>query len=84
MPVQIKNSLLTVDQNRRNVQLAKEVMDDTQNNYRNGLATLTELLDAENAYADAQNNLNPSLLNYKVAEVQLIKANGNLKSLVNE
>lgn len=81
---QIKNSLLTVDQNRRNVQLAKEVMDDTQNNYRNGLATLTELLDAENAYADAQNNLNTSLLNYKVAEVQLIKANGNLKSLVNE
>ncbi|MGN5954476.1 TolC family protein [Sphingobacterium lactis] len=81
---QIKNSLLTVDNNRRNVQLAKEVMDNTQNNYRNGLATLTELLDSENAYADAQNNLNTSLLNYKVAEIQLIKANGNLKSLVNE
>jgi len=81
---QIKNSLLTIDANRRNVQLANEVLDDTQNNYRNGLATLTDLLDAENAYADAQNNLNTSLLNYKVAEVQLIKANGNLTSLVNE
>jgi len=81
---QIKNSLLTIDANKRNVQLANEVLDDTQNNYRNGLATLTDLLDAENAYADAQNNLNTSLLNYKVAEVQLIKANGNLTSLVNE
>ena len=81
---QIKNSLLTIDANRRNVQLANEVLDDTQNNYRNGLATLTDLLDAENAYADAQNNLNTSLLNYKVAEVQLIKAKGNLTSLVNE
>lgn len=81
---QIKNTLLTVDNNRRNVALAKEVLDDTENNYRNGLATLTELLDAENAYADAQNNLNTSLLDYKVAEIQLIKANGNLKSLVNE
>lgn len=81
---QIKNSLLTVDNNRRNIALAKEVLEDTENNYRNGLATLTELLDAENAYADAQNNLNTSLLDYKVAEIQLIKANGDLKSLVNE
>ncbi len=81
---QIKNSILTVDANRRNVELAKEVLEDTQNNYRNGLATLTDLLDGENAYADAQNNLNTSLLNYKVAEIQLIKSNGNLKSLVNE
>jgi outer membrane protein len=45
---------------------------------------LTELLDAENAYADAQNNLNTALLNYKVAEVQLIKSNGKLKTLINE
>ncbi|WP_312137534.1 TolC family protein [Sphingobacterium sp.] len=81
---QIRNSLLTVDNNRRNVDLARQVLDDTNNNYRNGLATLTELLDAENALSDAQNNLNTSLLNYKVAEIQLIKANGNLKTLVNE
>lgn len=81
---QIKNSLLTINTNRSNVNLAKEVLDNTQNNYNNGLATLTELLDAENAYADAQNNLNTALLNYKVAEVQLIKSNGQLKTLVNE
>lgn len=81
---QIKNSLLTINTNRSNVGLAKEVLSDTENNYKNGLATLTEVLDAENAYADAQNNLNTSLLNFKVAEIQLIKAKGQLKSLVNE
>lgn len=81
---QVKNSLLTINSNRSNVNLAKEVLSDTENNYRNGLATLTELLDAEKAYADAQNNLNTSLLNFKVAEIQLIKAKGQLKSLVNE
>jgi len=81
---QIKNSLITINTNQSNVQLAKEVLDNTENNYRNGLATLTELLEAENAYADAQNNYTTSLLNYKVAEIQLIKANGNLKSLVND
>ena len=80
---QIKNSLLTVNTNRANVKLASEVLSDTQNNYNNGLATLTELLDAEKAYVDAQNNLNTALLQYKVAEVQLIKAKGELKSLVN-
>ncbi|MFZ4260620.1 TolC family protein [Sphingobacterium sp. HJSM2_6] len=81
---QIKNSLLTINTNRSNVGLAKEVLTNTENNYKNGLATLTELLDAENAYSASQNNLNTALLNYKVAEIQLIKANGNLKSLVNE
>lgn len=81
---QIKNSLLTIDVNKENVELAKNVLADTDNNYRNGLATLTELLDAENAYADAQNNYTTSLLNYKVAEIQLIKSNGQLKSLINE
>ena len=81
---QIKISLLTIDNNRRNVKLAKGVLDDTKNNFNNGLATLTELLDAEKALADAENNLNTSLLNYKVAEVQIIKANGELKSLINE
>jgi outer membrane protein len=81
---QIKNSLLTINTNRSNVQLAKQVLDDTNNNYKNGLATLTELLDSENAYADAQNNLNTALLNYKIAEIQLIKSNGQLKTLINE
>jgi len=81
---QVKISLLNIDNNRRNVVLAKDVLSDTQNNFNNGLATLTELLDAEKALADAENNLNTSLLNYKVAEVQIIKANGELKSLIKE
>jgi len=81
---QVRNSLLTVRTNQENVQLAKDVLADTQNNYRTGLATLTDLLDAERAYADAQNNHTTALLNYKVAEVQLIKANGKLKSLASE
>lgn len=81
---QIKNSLLTINTNRSNVVLAKDVLNDTDNNYKNGLASLTDLLDAEKAYADAQNNLTTSLLNYKVAEIQIIKARGELKTLVNE
>ncbi|MCL7987481.1 TolC family protein [Sphingobacterium sp. lm-10] len=81
---QLKNSILVIRSNEDNVKLAKEVLADTENNYKNGLATLTELLDAEKAFADAQNNYTTSLLDYKVAEVQLIKAKGELRSLINE
>ncbi|MDN3708162.1 TolC family protein [Myroides ceti] len=80
---QINNSLLTIDSQKTNVDLAKEVLENIQNNYNNGLATLTDLLDAETAYADAQNNYTDALLKYKLAEIQLIKSKGELKSLIN-
>ena len=80
---QIENSLITINTQRDNVRLAQEVLDNTQNNYQNGLATLTDLLDAENSYIEAQNNYTTALLDYKLAEVQLIKAKGELRTLTN-
>jgi len=80
---QIKNSLITIANQKENVKLAQDVMDNTQNNYQNGLATLTDLLDAENSYIEAQNNYTTALLDFKLAEVQLIKAKGELRTLTN-
>jgi len=80
---QISNSLITISNQKENVQLAQDVLDNTQNNYQQGLATLTDLLDAENSYIEAQNNYNTALLDFKLAEVQLIKAKGELKTLIN-
>lgn len=77
----IKNNLKTLESQRENVSLAKEVLQNTQNNYYNGLATLTDRLDSEKALTEAQNNYNTALLNYKLAEVQLIKSKGQLKTL---
>ena len=53
------------------------------NNYVQGLATLTDLLDAENELVAAQNNYTTALLDFKLAEIQLIKAKGELKTLSN-
>ncbi|HLU50589.1 MAG TPA: TolC family protein, partial [Flavobacteriaceae bacterium] len=78
---QINNSVMTIQSQEENVKLAEEVFENTQNNYINGLATLTELIDAENAMADAKNNYSNALLEYKLAEIQLIKSQGKLKSL---
>lgn len=77
---QINNAVITLGSQRSNMELANEVLKNVENNYKNGLASLTDLLDAENAYADAQNNHTAALLDYKLAEVQLKKANGELKS----
>lgn len=79
----IQNSLSTIKTQKENVSLADEVYASTQNNYKLGLASLTDLLDAETSLAEAQNSYNEALLQYKLAELDLIKSNGNLPSLLN-
>ncbi|WP_432710593.1 TolC family protein [Pedobacter sp.] len=80
--VQLRNSIVTINAQRENVGLAQSIYLSTQNNYNNGLAALTDLLDTENALTEAQNSYTQALLNYKIAEIQLIKSNGNIKSLL--
>jgi Outer membrane protein len=80
---QLQNSIITLNNQKENVRLAEEVYRNTQNNYNQGLAPLTDLLDAGNSLTTAQNNYSTALLDYRLAEIQLIKAQGNLKSLVN-
>lgn len=79
---QIKNSLITIENQRENMTLAGEILSNTKNNYLQGLASLTDLLDAENASIEAQNNYTSAVLDYKLAEVALIKSKGELKTLI--
>lgn len=79
---QIENSLITISNQKENAKLAQEVFNNTNNNYTQGLASLTDLLDAENALVDAQNNYTAAILDYKLAEIQLIKSKGELKTLI--
>ncbi len=80
---QINNSRITVGSQKENAALAQEVLSNTQNNYQQGLASLTDLLDAENALIVAQNNYTSALLDFKLAEIQLIKSKGELRTLIN-
>lgn len=79
---QIENSLITIANQKENAQLAQDVLNNTNNNYTQGLASLTDLLDAENALVEAQNNYTSAILEYKLAEIQLIKSKGELKTLI--
>lgn len=80
---QIENSLITIKSQKENAILAQDVLDNTNNNYSQGLAPLTDLIDAENALIEAQNNYTNAILDYKLAEIQLIKSKGELKTLTN-
>lgn len=80
--IQLRNSLNTIEAQKKNSELAQEIYNSTQNNYNNGLASLTDLLDTETSLTQAQNSYTQALLNYKIAEIQLIKSNGNIKSLI--
>ncbi len=78
---QMENSIITINDQKENVQLAEEVRNNTNNNYIQGLTSLTDLLDAENALVEAQNNYTNAILEYKLAEIQLFKSKGELKTL---
>jgi outer membrane protein len=80
---QLRNSIITLNNQKENIALAEEVYANSQNNYTQGLAPLTDLLDAEKSLTSAQNNYTAALLDYRLAEIQLIKAQGNLKTLLN-
>jgi len=81
---QIDNSIISINNQKENAKLAQEVLTNTNNNYIQGLASLTDLLEAENELVAAQNNYTTALLDYKLAEIQLIKSKGELKTLINK
>ncbi len=80
---QIENNLVTIKNQKENMRLAGDILKNTKNNYLQGLASLTDLLDAENASLEAQNNYTRAVLAYKIAEIALIKSKGELKNLLN-
>jgi outer membrane protein len=80
---QIENNIITIRNQKENMRLAGDILKNTKNNYLQGLASLTDLLDSENASLEAQNNYTRAVLAYKIAEISLIKSKGELKTLLN-
>lgn len=68
---------------KENVALANSVYDVTLQNYNEGVSPLTDLLQAESSRIEAQSQLIESLLKVKQAEIALLKAKGEIKTLLN-
>jgi len=80
--LQIENSLKTIEAQQLNRQLANDVFEQTNSNYKLGLASLTDLINAEAELRTAENSYHEALLQYKVAEIELIKAKGEISTLL--
>jgi len=80
--IQMINSINTINLQKENMQLAGEVYHSSKQNFDLGLATLTDLLNAETSLVEAQNSYAQALLNYQVAHIEMIKATGRTQSLL--
>jgi outer membrane protein len=49
-----------------------------------GLSSLTDVINAETELRTAENSYNEALLQYKVAEIELIKSKGEIGTLLNK
>jgi outer membrane protein len=68
---------------KSNMELAQNIFNITQKQYSEGVAPLTDLLQSQSALSDAQSNFTQSLVQMKLAELDLLKANGTLLNLLN-
>jgi len=70
--------------NKQNLDLAKSVFDNTNTQYQKGVASLSDLLNAEYAYKEAQNNYIASLLNYSINRLDLERSKGTLQQYIEQ
>lgn len=78
--VQLNKSASSLENNESNLKLAEEVFQATTLEYQRGVAGLSDLLNAEYSYKDAQVNYINSLLNYYTAQLDIEKSSGTLKN----
>lgn len=80
---QLISSRTTLEADKNNLGLAKDVFETTSLQYQNGTASLSELLNSDYAYKEAQSNYLTSLVNYLTARIDLEKSNGTLRQYTN-
>lgn len=89
LDVNYQNALNNYQNNRNNVQrqkqnivLAEKVYMETALKYREGLASLSDLLQDEMGLNNAQSGYLNALFNFKEAELQIMLLNGEIKNLI--
>ncbi|UZR96400.1 TolC family protein [Chondrinema litorale] len=69
--------------NRDNMQLSKKLLDVTEYQYQQGVASLTDYLNDDTAYKTAQTNYINSLYNLMVTQLDYQKSQGSLLQFIN-
>lgn len=74
----IKNAYATLETQRRNVDLAKEIVRVSKIKYKEGVGSNIEVINAESAFKEAQTNYYSALYDFLISKVDLSKAKGEL------
>ncbi len=69
---------------KENRELAQKVYDQTLMQYKEGMASLADLLNVNNDFLSADNSYNQQIIKCKTAEVKMLKASGKIKQMVGE
>lgn len=69
---------------KENKELALKVYNQTSMQYQEGMASLADLLNVNSDFLQADNSYNQQILKCKTSEIKMLKASGNLKSIVNK
>ncbi len=78
----LKQNRTLIETQKQNMELAEELYEVTRLSYQEGVAPLTELLDAENSLKESQTQYLTSLLQLNLAELDYIKSSGQLAELI--
>lgn len=79
--MQLDQNRRTIDSQKRNKDLAQEVLRITESNYREGLATMSDLLNATSSLVQSQMNYVSALGKCVNAYIDLKKANGTISEI---
>ncbi|HEY8396836.1 MAG TPA: TolC family protein [Flavihumibacter sp.] len=74
----LRDAVLAVDAQQKNVQLAEQVFDQTKKKYEQGLGSNTEINTAQTELRTAQTNLYAALYDAAIARVDYLKAIGKI------
>lgn len=67
---------------KENRALALKVYGQTSLQYKEGMASMADLLNVNSDFLQADNSFNQQILKCKTSEINMLKASGNLKSLI--
>lgn len=77
----LANNQRNFSKQRDNYLLAEDIYKVTSDRYREGIASMTEVLQDEMSMSDAQNNYLTAHFNYQVSNLTLLKLTGQLEKL---
>ncbi|MCU7503012.1 MAG: TolC family protein [Ignavibacteria bacterium] len=77
------NSKDAAERQKDNVKLAAKVYSQTLLQYRQGVASLSDLLEIENSSSSAQLSLMNALYQLRISELDILKATGKLQTILN-